>query len=90
MVVMTSSWPLVGDGSYGPDALGILNRAFDDAWTDIAGNFGDERLEVETARNKLADALLRAADEEGCVSVEALKTRALRIMALNYVRSRPF
>jgi len=47
----------------GPDALGILNRAFDDAWTEIAGNFSDEPVEVESARDKLADALLKVADE---------------------------
>lgn len=87
---MTSSWPFVGDGSYGPDALGILNRAFDDTWIEIAGNFGDEPLEIENARTKLADALLKAADEDGCASIDALKTRALRIMALAYVRSRPY
>jgi hypothetical protein len=90
MVVMRSSWPPGGNRSYGPDALGILNRAFADAWSEIAGNFGHEPLEVENARNKLADALLKAADEDGCDGAAALKTRALRITALGYVRSRPF
>ena len=83
---MTSPWP--ADGCYGPDALSILNQAFDDAWTEIAGNFGDEPLEVQSARTKLADALLRAADVVGCADADALKTSALRIMALSYVRQR--
>ena len=42
----------------------------------MAGNFGDEALEVKNARNKLAAALLRAADEKSSASVEALETRA--------------
>ena len=66
MVAMTSPSLLVGNGSFGPDALGILNQAFDNAWAEIAGNFADDALEMESARNQLADALLRAADREGC------------------------
>jgi hypothetical protein len=87
---MKSSWPLAGGRSYGPETLGTLNQAFDKAWVEIAGNFGDDPFEVESARSKLADAMLRAADQEGCADVETLKKAALRMMALSYVRSRPF
>jgi len=62
---MNSSWSLAGDGSYGPDALGAMNQAFDNAWVEIATNFGNDPQELEVARNKLADALLKAAAEEG-------------------------
>ena len=87
---MTSPSPLLEHRSYGPDALGVLNQAFDSAWTEIAGNFADDALEVQSARNKLADALLRAADQQGCSDVEMLKTAALRSMALRFARSRSF
>lgn len=85
---MTSPSPLPGGGSYGPDALNVLNQAFDSAWDDIAGECPDDALEVQSARNRLADALLRAADQEGCVDVEALKKAALRTMAINQVGAR--
>ena len=42
---------------YGPDALQVLNQAFDAAWADIAGYYGDEPSLVQSARNKLADAV---------------------------------
>ena len=83
---MTSPSHHSGHGSYGPDALSTLNRAFDDAWAEIAGNFPDDALEMQGARNKLADALFRAADQEGCRDVERLKLVALRAMALSYLR----
>ena len=90
MVAMTSPSPVLENRSYGPDALGILNQAFDSAWAEIAGNFADDALEVQSARNKLADALLRAADQQGCTDAEILKTAALRSMALSFARSRSF
>jgi hypothetical protein len=90
MVAMTSPSPPLENRSYGPDALGVLNQAFDSAWAEIAGNFADDALEVQSARNKLADALLRAADQQGCTDVEILKTAALRSMALSFARSRSF
>src|SRR5262245_60097072 len=40
--------PTVGSGQliagvvYGPDALKVIGQAFDEAWRDIAGNFGDD------------------------------------------------
>jgi hypothetical protein len=68
---------------YGPDVLTTLNQAFDEAWVEISGNFADDPLIVQSARNRLADALLRAADQEGCRDLDRLKTAALRAMALN-------
>ena len=70
--------------SYGPDALHVLNQAFDAAWADIAGFYGDDPLVVDIARNKLADALLRAADQIGCSDIDALRKAALTTMALSY------
>jgi hypothetical protein len=88
MIAMTSPSPLAGIGSFGPDALGILNQAFDNAWAEIAGNFSDDAVELQGARNQLADALLRAADRDGCADAEKLKTAAIRSMAVSYFRLR--
>jgi len=76
------------NGSYGPDALAILHQAFDDAWAEIAGNFADDALTVQSARTKLAEALLRAAEQKGCSDSETLKAVALHAMALSYASSR--
>jgi len=60
-----------------------LGQAFDEAWQTIAGNFGDEPLDIERARLKLAKALLSVASEDSR-NVEVLKKAALQIMALEY------
>ena len=74
---------LSGRRLYGPDVLSTLNQAFEEAWAEISSNFADDPLMVQSARHRLADALLRAADQEGCRDLDRLKTAALRAMALN-------
>jgi hypothetical protein len=69
---------------YGPYALQVLNQAFDTAWADIAGLYGDDPLLVQSARNKLADAVLRAADRDGFSCAEALSRAGLTMLALSY------
>ena len=59
------------------------SEAFDAAWAEIAGNFGDDSIDVEKARLRLADALLSIADEDSR-DVEVLKRAALARMALDY------
>jgi len=76
---------LIDGTSYGPDALKALGQAFDEAWASIAGNFGDEPLDMEQARLKLAKALLSVASEDSS-NVEVLKKAALQVMALAYRR----
>src|SRR5436190_5841419 len=68
---------LIDGTSYGPDALKALGQAFDEAWASIAGNFGDEPLDMEQARLKLAKALLSVASEDSR-NVEVLKKAALQ------------
>ena len=72
--------------SFGPDALQVLNQAFDAAWADIAGCYGEDPSVVQKARNMLADAVLRAADRDGFSDVGALSKAALTMMALCYRR----
>jgi hypothetical protein len=74
---------LIDGTTYGPDAMKAIGQAFDEAWTSIAANFGDNPLEIEQARLKLANALLSVANEDSR-DVEVLKKGALQAMALEY------
>jgi hypothetical protein len=85
---MMSISHLDAHGTFGPDALGTLRLAFDTAWAEIAASFGNDPAVVGVARNELADALLRAADEEGCYDVGRLKAVALHTMAVSYPNRR--
>jgi hypothetical protein len=38
---------LIDDASYGPEAVKALGQAFDEAWVNIAGNFGDDPSDIE-------------------------------------------
>jgi len=69
--------------TYGPEALKAIGQAFDEAWLQIANNFGDDPEDVEKARLRLAAAVLSVAHEESR-NVEALKDGALQAMALGY------
>jgi len=71
--------------SYGPEALKVIGQAFDEAWHDIAGNFGDDSPDVERARNRLARAILSIADDDSR-DVSVLRQAALEQMALDYKR----
>jgi hypothetical protein len=74
---------LIDRASFGPDALQAIGQAFDAAWTEIAGNFGNDPQDIERARLRLARAMLSIADE-GSRDVEMLKRAALEQMALDY------
>jgi hypothetical protein len=74
---------LIDGASFGPEALSAINQAFDEAWVEIAGNFGNDQTEIETARYSLATALLSIASEDSR-DVQVLKTAALQRMALDY------
>ena len=68
---------LLENASYGPDILKLLGQAFDEAWQEIAGNYG-EAMAVDR-RNRLALAILRIADT-GERDVAHLKDAALQAM----------
>jgi len=74
---------LVDAASFGPETLKAMGQAFDEAWAEIAGNFGTSIDEVESARLRLAEAMLSVATE-GSTDVIALKSGALQAMALDY------
>ena len=74
---------LIDRASFGPDALKVIERAFDEAWAEITGNFGNDPLNVEAARVKLATALLTIASEDSR-DAGVLKKAAVQRMALDY------
>jgi hypothetical protein len=74
---------MLDGASYGPDALKAIGQAFDQAWQTIAGNFGDDPHDIESARLRLATALLSVASDDSR-NVDALKRGALQAMALSY------
>jgi hypothetical protein len=76
---------LIEGAAFGPEALKAIGQAFDEAWRDIAGNFGDDPPNVEQARTRLARAILSIADDESR-DVSALRRAALERMALDYKR----
>ena len=76
---------LIDGASFGPEAVKAVGQAFDRAWLEIAGNFGNEPNDIERARNGLATALLSVASEDSR-DVAVLKQAALQRMALDYRR----
>src|SRR5262245_10814263 len=65
--------------SFGPEALKAIGEAFDAAWTEIAEEIGADPVAIETARLRLANAVLSDASENSR-DVEALKRGALQAM----------
>jgi hypothetical protein len=76
---------VIDGAAFGPDALKAIGEAFDAAWAEIAGNFGNDPVVVDNARYRLAKALLSVASEDSR-DVEVLKRGALEHMALDYRR----
>ena len=74
---------MISGASYGPEALRAVGQAFDEAWIQIAGNFGDEPGDIEKARLRLARALLSIAHEDSR-DVGVLTKAALERIALDY------
>jgi hypothetical protein len=50
---------LIRGATFEPEALKVIGQAFDDAWQEIAGNFGSDPQEIEGARLKFANAFPR-------------------------------
>jgi hypothetical protein len=79
----TKARQLIDGASFGPEAL----KAIGAAWSEISSNFGDDAVDAEKARLRLAEALLTIADEDSR-DVDVLKRAALQRMALDYKRRR--
>ena len=78
---------LIEGASYGPEALKIVCQAFEEAWTSIAGNFGNDPAAIEAARLKLANIILSFPHNE-IRDAEQIKQSSLQIMALQHGHSK--
>jgi len=74
---------LIAGAAFAPQIVRAMEQAFDQAWAEIAGNFGDSASEIESARLSLARAMLSVATEAS-TDVATLKAGALQMMALSY------
>jgi hypothetical protein len=70
---------LIEGAAYGPEALKVIGRAFDEAWQAIAGNFSSDANVVSAARMNLAEAILSVANDDSR-DVSALKQAALDVI----------
>jgi hypothetical protein len=74
---------LIDGSAYGPVTLKVITKAFDNAWSEIAPHFDRDGLQTQSARLRLADAILAVAKEDSR-NPEDLKNAALEFMALQY------
>ena len=74
---------LISGATFGPEALKVIGQAFDEAWQEVAGNFGSDPNEIEAARLRLADAFLSVAHGD-LLDPQVLKRAALQRMALGF------
>jgi len=79
---------LIDGAAFGPDALKAIGEAFNAAWVEIAGNFGNVPADIDNARYRLANALLSVASEDSR-DAEELKRAALERIVLDYGRYSP-
>ena len=69
---------LIISANYGPEALQVICRAFDEAWAEIASHEIPQpsSISIEAARLKLANIVLTLA-ADATSDIEALKSGAL-------------
>ena len=64
---------LIEGATYGPETLKVIGKALDDAWSEISGHFSTNGLQSQSARLKLAHAVLAVArDDSREVAVPSL------------------
>jgi hypothetical protein len=69
--------------AYGPATLRVIYKAFDDAWALIESHFDETPTSSETARLRLAHAILAVATEDS-KDPEELKSLGLKAIAVQY------
>jgi hypothetical protein len=74
---------LIEDSHYEPRTLRCIFDGFDQAWNDVADQFGTDPRTIEDARLRLAHACLIVA-RDGSDDPERIKMDALQVMSLAY------
>ena len=70
---------LIEANAHSPEALVVLGKAFDDAWSEIADKFNGDARAIEEARLQLAQAVLAVSEAESADPNE-VKAAALQAM----------
>jgi hypothetical protein len=65
--------------TFGPEDLKIITTAYNEVWSEIGAHFDRKNLIAQSARTKLAAAILQAAAKNP-TDVEYLKREGLRAM----------
>ena len=79
---------LIASGSYGPDQLKALGKAFDDAWGRLAPAVSGRPKAIEAARLRLADIVLGLA-KSGNFDSQWLADTAVQAMRSRSSSHRP-
>ena len=74
---------IIENAAFGPDQLRVVFQAFDEAWANIAANYGDDATLADTARTRLANIVLAIARDGGS-DAAAIRNAALQVFALDY------
>jgi hypothetical protein len=69
--------------SFGPDALRVIYRAFDDAWSEIAPRIGTDPVVAEAARMSLATIVLGVANAEA-ITADGLRSVAVAVFCAKH------
>ena len=72
---------LIHSAAYGPEALEVLFKAFDDAWDEVKPTVSKRPTALEAARLRLANILLSLVKEDSRNPTQ-LKNEALRLFLL--------
>lgn len=79
---------LLEGSNFGPETLQVIFTAFDDAWAEIAEYFDGDEAHIQSARVRLAHAVLALAHEDSSDPSE-LRKDALQVFQLGYRRPFP-
>jgi hypothetical protein len=71
-----SGHQLLDGKAFDPNMLGVIGAAFDCAWSEIEGHFGE--TDAEFARSRLAEAILIVASDHEHRNISELKTKPYR------------
>jgi pyridoxine 5'-phosphate synthase PdxJ len=74
---------IIVKAAFGPESLKVMSEAFDAALTQIADTYGNDPVDIEKGRLRLANAVLAVASKKSR-HIERLKRAALEAMALGY------
>ena len=71
---------IIGTASFSPERLAVAYKAFDAAWEQVAAEQGTDAEDIEAARTRLANIVLRIAKENDAHNAEEMIEVAVDVM----------